>query len=118
MLLPYLEEFVQCVQRWYPSLVQRSACPRNLLGVVVPLFKSDRQLGLHGGVVEPPLDREDPLLESSIGILLSTGCEFEESALRDIDRRGRRAPVQAKYDQHTGWHKFEGENARVANVHD
>jgi hypothetical protein len=92
MLLPYLEEFVQCVKRWYPSLVQTSANPLGL----VPLLKSDRQLGLHGRVFKPPLDREDPLLKCSIGILLPAGSEFEESALREINRGRFRATAQGQ----------------------
>lgn len=95
MLLPYLEEFVQCVKRWYPSLVQTSANPLGR----VPLLKSDRQLGLHGRVFKPPLDREDPLLKCSIGILLPARSEFEESALREIDRSSRWATVKAKNDK-------------------
>lgn len=72
-----------------------TAGPRNLLGVV-PSLEADRQLGLHGRILEPPLDREYPLLKSSIGFLLPAGSELEESALREINRCRFRATAQGQ----------------------
>lgn len=79
MLLPYLEEFVQCVKRWYPSLVQKEPPAREIYSALSQVSKPIGSLACMAGSSNHHWTESTPFSRAASGSFFPPGASLRKA---------------------------------------